>query len=291
MELEHIREFIKLAEIGNYLEASEILYISQSSLSKHIKLLEKELGYELFDRSKRTIQITPYGKIFLKYSQEIITMLYRCNSEIINYSAKNNQSLVIGTLPIMAPYRITDAIVNFQNENINFNITILEGDSNKLLEMLREKKIDLAFVRTDKLEKEEDIQISPFTKDRLVAILPSNHPLSQKDTIDVVELQHDNFLLLSPQTILYQISKNICRKAGFKPNIIYTGERAENIIDLVSKGTGVSLLMEKPASYLSNFKVSIVQIKDTVTSSIGIIYLKENKDELKIRHFLESSGR
>ena len=69
MEIEYIKEFVVLAETENYLEAAESLFISQSTLSKHIKIIEKELDVQLFDRTTRKVHLNKYGKMFLKYAK------------------------------------------------------------------------------------------------------------------------------------------------------------------------------------------------------------------------------
>lgn len=74
MELNHVKEFIALTKTENYLEAAENLFISQSSLSKHIKSLEAELGTTLFDRTTRQVKLNEAGKVFLKYAQQLIDM-------------------------------------------------------------------------------------------------------------------------------------------------------------------------------------------------------------------------
>ena len=65
MELNHLKEFVVLAKIENYMEAAENLFISQSTLSKHIKSLETELGINLFDRTTRQVKLNEAGRVFL----------------------------------------------------------------------------------------------------------------------------------------------------------------------------------------------------------------------------------
>lgn len=95
MELSHLKEFIVLAKIENYLEAAENLYISQSSLSKHIKSLEAELGTTLFDRTTRQVKLNEAGRVFLKYAQQMIEIQYQFNTALLNLKEAEEQSLTI----------------------------------------------------------------------------------------------------------------------------------------------------------------------------------------------------
>lgn len=69
MEIDYIREFVTLADVGNYMEAADILFISQSTLSRHIKSIEEDLGAPLFDRTTRKVVINDFGKIFSSFMQ------------------------------------------------------------------------------------------------------------------------------------------------------------------------------------------------------------------------------
>ncbi|MCD7843364.1 MAG: LysR family transcriptional regulator [Clostridiales bacterium] len=273
METDYLKEFIVLSETGNYLQAAEELFIAQSSLSKHIKALEIELGVPLFNRTPRKVELTSYGKSFLKCAQQIVDIQYSFQRDLANQLDEKQQTLRIGSIPLMAPYRITDIIMKYQRENEHCTINLLEEESFTLKEMLRKNKCDLAFIREEG-DTDEEFAKFPYTSDHLVAILPSTHPLAKRSSLQLEELKDENFLLLQPDSLLYSISTTACQKAGFTPNIAYTGKRAENIMDLVEKGMGVSLLMEKPILSLATSKVSIVDVTPTVSTNIYIYYKK-----------------
>jgi len=71
MDINYFREFVILAQTGNFMEAAEILFCSQSTLSKHIKKMEREFGVSLFDRTTRNVEISKFGKLLLPYAQQI----------------------------------------------------------------------------------------------------------------------------------------------------------------------------------------------------------------------------
>lgn len=109
MELNQVKEFIALTKTENYLEAAENLFISQSSLTKHIKSLEAELGTTLFDRTTRQVKLNEVGKVFLKYTQQLIDVRYQCNTALINLKDAEEQSLTIGSIKIeVKPPKVED---------------------------------------------------------------------------------------------------------------------------------------------------------------------------------------
>lgn len=288
MELNYIKEFVVLAETENYLEAAESLFISQSSLSKHIKTIENELGVRLFDRSTRKVHLNESGKIFLSYAKEIANLQYSYTTALMNHSDQVLHTLTIGSIPIMAPYHITDAIIKFKMENKKFAVNLIEGESATLKEHLRQHKCDLAFIRDENDDDDEFVKVN-YEHDSLVAILPSYHPLAKEKQLTLDQLKQEDFLFLQPGSVLYNLCVKECQKSGFTPNIIYTGKRAENIIDLIEKGMGVSLLMKKPIAYLANPKITIVDIHPAITTQIKIYHAKDRELSIGAKHFIDST--
>jgi len=285
MDINYIKEFVMLADMRNFLEASEALFISQSSLSKHIKQLEKELGAALFDRTTRKVSLTEYGATFLPYAKQISTLQYQYTTALLNKSSRIRQTISIGSIPVMAPYRITDSIMKFQIENSSFSVNLIEGESAQLKEMLRRDACELAFLR-EMDDSDEEFTKTPYTDDHLAAVLPIRHPLANAEYVNISQLKEENFLFLQPHSLLYELSTKACKDAGFSPNIVFAGKRAENITDLVGKGMGVSLLMRKPVEYLSNSRISIINVSPEIKTYIKIYYKKNAQLSLAARHFI-----
>ena len=287
MEISYLKEFVVLAETENFLEAADALFISQSSLSKHIKTLENEIGFPLFDRTTRRVHLNEYGRIMLEYAKQIASLQYQYTTALINFSETIQHTITIGSIPVMAPYHITDEIMKFKQQNKNFTVNLIEGESAYLKDLLRQNKCDIAFIR-DENEIDDEFAKIPYESDELVAVLPSYHPLAKEHSLTLEQLRFEDFLFLHPGSLLYNLCRQKCQQAGFLPNIAYTGQRAENIIDLVEKGMGISLLMKKPIQYLSNPKITLISISPTISTQIKIYYKKESTLSSPIKHFINS---
>lgn len=287
MEIEYIKEFVTLAETGNYMEAADILFISQSTLSRHIQSVEEELGAMLFERTTRKVVISDFGKVFLPYAREIVNLQYDYTAAIYNRLNDISETITVGSIPVMAQYHITDVLANFQRENKNFKLNIIEADSSELTEMLRNGKCDFAFIRAHDDSDNEFTKIS-FTTDHMAAVFPSTHPLASRNTVSLNELKDEHFLFLNKGTLMHTLCINACKAAGFHPNIAFTGYRAENILDLVGKGMGVALLTKKPALFLADSNVSIVDVTPYFTTTISLAYSRNMKSTVAARHFISS---
>jgi len=288
MEIQYLAEFVVLAQTENYLEAADTLFMSQSTLSKHIKALERELGVPLFDRTTRRVHLNQYGEIMLEYAKQIADIQYQYTTALNNQTESIKHTIIIGSIPVMAPYHITDEIMEFKKQNKNYSVNLIEGESAQLKDLLRQNKCELAFIRDEDEEDDDEFAKIPYEDDYLVAVLPSYHILANEKEITLEQIQFEDFLFLQPGSLLYNICRQECQKAGFTPNIAYTGQRAENIIDLVEKGMGISLLMRKPIEYLATPKIRIVDITPTITTKIRIYYKKDRKLSVAAKHLINS---
>ncbi len=285
MEINYLREFVVLAEVGNYLAAAAQLFMSQSSLSRHIKSMEEELGIPLFDRTTRNISLSEFGKTFLPYASEITQIQSKYQKALFNYKRSSHGSLSIGSIPSMSQYKIIDLLFRFQQEYQDFTLNLIEQDSIQLIEMIENNKLELAFVRSSE-DLGSQFQQILFAEDTLAAIMPRTHPLAEKDAIGLEELANETLLLLSSDTFMYHLCVDKCKKAGFEPIVGYTGRRSENIIALVEKGAGIALLTQNPIMQLTNNNISIVKISPKIHTQISLIYSKEHPLSLPAQKFV-----
>lgn len=276
MRIEYLKDFVILAKHANFLTASDELYISQSSLSKHIQALEKELGVQLFNRSTRDVRLSSYGQMYLPYAQKMVNNYEKSLMKLNQVKDNSQQTITIGSVPIMASYGITRAIMTFRKKFPRSKVHVVEGDTQPLITLLDHEECDVAFIRSYH-QISDDFNVVDFATDRLVAVLPSNHPLAKNTSLKLKELAQEAFLFLKPGSFMYNLSVDTCHLAGFEPIIAYTGKRAENILDLVKEGMGVSLLMEKPVLFLNHKNLSLVPVTPAVQSDIKLVYPSNRK--------------
>lgn len=287
MDLTSLKEFVVLADVGNYLEASDQLFIAQSTLSRHIKNMEEELGVVLFDRNTRKISLSEFGKTFLPYAQQILNIEQQYQYELFNFKRKVHGTLSVGSIPSMSQYQITDALFAFQQQNKNYSLNILEGDSTMLTTMILEGKIEAAFVRSSTTEEPDPrFHWHTYATDTLAAIMPRTHPLASKSGVRITDLANETLLLLASDTFMFRLCVNACRDAGFTPNIGFTGHRSENILSMVEKGAGIALLTQNPIRKKITDEMVMVPIEPKVETTISLIWRKDKTPSTQARQFI-----
>lgn len=247
MNLEYLQEFLILADTRNFWEASARLFMGQSTLTRHVKLMEEELGVALFERTSRRVELTQYGRLLLPYAQIIVNAQRDCMNRIQAKKDAESGKVILGVIPSMVPYRITELLVGFRSSHMENEVRVLEADTLDLKKSLQEQKCALAFLRESDVFpiNEKELVKIPFTLDRMVALLPIAHPLSESASIRLEQLKEEKFILLNQGTLLRQIAIDACQRSGFLPDIVLSCQRLNSIVDLVSQGAGVSLIMDR----------------------------------------------
>ena len=148
-----------------------------------------------------------------------------------------------------------------------------------------DKKCDLVFIR-DYDEVDDDLIKIPFAVDTMVAVLPARHPLAGQKNIPLQMLADEDFLLVETHTVLCRLAIRACEQSGFKPKVVYTDHKLENLFDLVIKGMGVALLMKKLALYSSSPEIAIVDVTPSMSTQICLCYLKGTELSDAVMHFI-----
>ena len=273
MNINYLREFVALAQTSNFAAAAHILFSSQPTLSKHIKSLEAELGVRLFDRTSHKVEITQLGQLVLSYAKQIVELEDKCTVALQSSLATGREILIVGSIRALAQYEITGIMGSFKKSRPKSTIHVVQAVSDELKEMLRQKKCELAFVRTTN-EGDKDLVKILYTVDTLVAVLPTSHPQAKQKTIPLRMLAKEDFLLPEKDKALYKLCMSACKKSGFDPSVAHTDAKFENLVDLVIKGMGIALLMKQLALYVASPKVAIVDVTPSVVSQINLCYLK-----------------
>ena len=286
MEIRFVREFVSLAETESYFETAEQLFVTTSSLSRHIKTLESEMGVTLFDRTTRKVSLNRYGRLFLPFAKELVRIDDECTKAFSEAQNDVQGTVTVGSIPMMKAYRITDLLAEYQHGNKASMVNVMEGDSYTLVPMLRSEELDFAFLR-DRDDGENEFVKIPFAEDTLCAVVPKDHPLAKQKTVKVEQLKNESLLLIGKDAFMYKLCTELCRDAGFQPKVRFTSHRAENLIHLVQQGLGIAMLMRKPVSLMISDDIKLIDVIPQVKTQIFLSYLPSHKLNKHAKKFLE----
>ncbi|MET3840653.1 LysR substrate-binding domain-containing protein [Bradyrhizobium sp. OAE829] len=248
IELRHIRYFVAVAEDLHFGKAAERLGISQPPLSQQILALEREIGARLFERSNRRVELTEAGKLFLKEASDI---LGRVDSAAA--LAQRMHQGQIGEMKIgffgSAPFvdEFQQLVFDFRKQHPMIHLVLQEMPTYQQVDAILNGRLDVGFVRPLQ-PKPASIQSVEISRERLMVVMRSDHPLALKaGDISLLELVNEPLVLYARSigSGLHQKIVDLCRDAGFTPNVAQEANATPTMMGLVAAGIGISIL---PAS-------------------------------------------
>ncbi len=275
MNINQIKQVLTIAEEKNFTNAAKKLFISQPSLSKSIKLLEEELGVELFERNP--IKLTHAGESFVSKAKRIMADIGELEIEMSDISSRSKTYIVIG-IPSHRCYCFMPKILKELHEEFpNCYIKIEEYPTFILKKMLAEDKIDfyLGTENPDSLiYKAEHI-----CDETVFAAYPKSWNIECiDDEIDIRKFKESNFIIFPEQLALSQYLKALCEENGFEPKAVIECHNAETIYSMIDEGLGVSFLPELFIKYFPQKEnVCLKKIKGYNYKREFAIFYKKDK--------------
>jgi Transcriptional regulator len=243
MNIERLKYFCDLSNTLSYTETAEQNFTTQGNISKQIIALEKELDTTLFSRDHRKTTLTNAGKTLLPYAEKLLADYAALQNSLHPFQESKCEVLKIHAIPVMVSYNVTGLIAQFHQKYPDIQLDVKEVESISLLKEIDEETCDIAYIRLFEMNSGKYEKITAGF-DQFAAVLPADHPLAKEETIPLIRLKNEAFFQLDKHTQLYNQFFSLCQKAGFTPNVGYAGTRIDNILDFVSNGMGVSLMMQ-----------------------------------------------
>lgn len=241
MELRHLRYFSTIAEERHFGRAAKRLRMTQPPLSRQIQELEAELGFTLFDRSRRGVELTSAGAVFLARTRGLLEALDQAVHEARRASVGEIGRVVVGYLASLAYSGITDILRAFHERFPEVELALREMSPQAQLDALKAGLIDVGLVRGPV----DDARLASacVRRDPLVVVLPAGHALAHRKRIPLKLLAGEPFVIFPRQrgpNFFDQII-TLCRSAGFSPRIVQEAPHLD-ILSLVAAGFGVTIM-------------------------------------------------
>lgn len=284
MQFENMREFVVLTETRNYLEASERLYISQATLSRHIMAMEKELGERLFDRSTRKVQLTLFGARFLPYARKAIALQEEYLSMVEQEQRMEKDTISIGAFDNWNKYPIQAMMENFQKEKKTVHIDFQTLKNCRIVEEVKADKIHVAFVRERETGSRDGIDRITLFEDSFVIYMPETHPMACKESLTAEQLRNEIFLLPEKNSIAYQLCNEICEAVGFQPQYFFKGLESADLFRMIKENMGIAILAAPNGRPVQMSGIAGVRLDSNIHTYVNLIH-KEKQGNALVRDF------
>jgi LysR family hca operon transcriptional activator len=241
MELRHLRYFVAVAEAGSVtLAAQKRLHTAQPSLSRQIRALEEEVGVPLMSRGVRGIILTAAGQAFLEHAKLILAQTQVATEAARKAASPSKPSLAIGILVGHETDWLPRSTSLLRDELFGAEIKVSSGFSTTLANDLLSGTLDVAFLRH---EPDTDLVFKLVETEPLVAILPSDHPLTAKQAVHPRDFEKETFIGISEiPRVLRTAVNGYLRRSGVATVPHLEIDNFSMAISLVASTRGVGLL-------------------------------------------------
>lgn len=240
MDTKQIEYIIKIAEERNITHAAEKLFITPSALNQQLLKLEKELGTQLFYRSRNDCQPTKTGEIYLKNAREMLRIKRETYSMIADVSAAQKGRLSVGFTPGRGIVMFTGVYPAFHHLHPDIIVEPTELSVRNQQNLISRGELDIGFVTLSEKQKSGDEYITLYEEDIVLAI-PSGHPLGTLAApagaplaeLDISLLKYEPFVLMYKESTIRNMVDDIFRQADFTPNVLFETSNTTTIVAMI----------------------------------------------------------
>lgn len=273
--------FVKTVEKGSFTKAAQDLNYAQSSISKMIADLEKEWGLTLLERSRNGICLTSAGEQILPLARTILNDFQALEGCVDQINGIQSGIVRIGTFSSVAINWLPDVFAELQKDYPGIDYEMLLGDYTEVEHWIEEGRVECGFLR---LPTNTTLDTISLKQDEYKIVLPVNHPLAQKEKIDILDLENQPFLLLEHGSKT-EVSE-LLERNHVHPDIRFTTWEDFAIMAMAEKGLGIGILPDMILQRIP-YRLEIRSLEIPYYREIGLAMKNRNRLTPATQKFIE----
>jgi DNA-binding transcriptional LysR family regulator len=292
MELRHLRYFVAVAEELHFRRAAERLHVAQPAVSEQVRKLEAELGVQLFNRTQRSVTLTPSGLAMLGEAKRVLRQAEVAQMAARNAAEEATTRLRIGYLSDSLPANVSRAMRMLTVSAPRVQVSLETGPALSLIEAVRSEQLDAAVVGLPAPTR--GLRATPAGREGVVAALPVTHPLASETPVPIERLAPERLVTLphDANPAFSNAIVSMCRDAGLSPALIELAEpRVDQALMSVATGAGTALLPESAAAHYAAPGVRFVPIQTLAPVLDTVVVTRPHADDLATAAFLRALNR
>lgn len=286
MTEDQLEYFVTIVDTGTYMETALELNIAQSSISKQIQALERELGVQLFNRKRRRIELTDKGKQLLPQVRQALKELHRLTYMAEKLQPGYKDKVTVLTLPIIGNFDFYIPMNQFELENPSFLINMIELEEPQLFHELLGNNFDVALTYWNKqnLANSKNIFV-PVSVDEIVLAVHKDSSLAKLTQVTPEQLKNIPLMFMETYTCISDLCTTLFEEHDIVPDIISRG-RPETILSGVEAKRGAALITRKLASHLLANNVVLIPVSPNIPVILGAVINKHSQKNPKVKELV-----
>jgi DNA-binding transcriptional LysR family regulator len=251
MELHQLEYFVAVAEEASFTRAAGRVHVAQPGVSAQVRRLESELGQRLLDRSGRTVRLTEAGSAVLPFARAALDAVTNARLAVDELAGLVRGQVTVGMVSGCALPVLAELLAGFHKQYPGVAISLTEDNSDRLTEMLRDGRLDLALIGSAGTEGSPGISTAVLIDEELAAAVASGHPLASAGTITISALRDVPLVSLPKGTGVRAALDAACAAAGFEPRIVFEASALPMVVTMAAQGLGLAVVPESVANTAS----------------------------------------
>jgi DNA-binding transcriptional LysR family regulator len=240
MDIRQLEMFRAVAEEASFTRAAERLHVSQSAISRQVKLLEDELGGMVLHRGGRRVTPTPAGELLLRLANRVQRDMREVVSQISETRELQRGALTLAGGMTVCMYVLPRLLRKFRSLYPRIDLRVASGSSEELQGMLRSHEVDLALLTLPVVAK--DLEVRPVLKEEMVVVTAPRHPLSRERTVDPAQLGRYPLIVYEPGSNTRKAIDQFFLEQEIPMDVAMETENVEIIKAMVAAGLGITLI-------------------------------------------------
>jgi len=240
LEIRQLKTFMSIVKLGNFSQAAQFLAYTQSTVTTHIQLLEKELNTVLFERFGHQLMLTTDGERLYDYAEKITKLAEDAKNELDNFEVPRGP-IIIGMPESLCVYTLTDLLKEYTSLYPDVELKIKFGVGSDFRNLLRKNMMDLAFF-IDSDMKELDLVSKFLWSEPIVMVTSPSHVLAKCKKLDVKDLQEQKLIFIDSGTSYQTMLEERLAKAAVRPQVILEICQIHTIKQFVISNLGITFL-------------------------------------------------
>lgn len=291
MTTTQLQNFLVLTETLNFRKASERIFIAQPALSRQIQVLEEELGFLLFDRSRKQIALTKSGIFFKTEVSKILKQLDQSIKRGVLINQGKAGEIKIGHAS-SAMHTVLPELLRYMETNVpDLKSSLVEGTNEMIFDKLNDNEVDFGFVPNAFIP--DGLSSLSIYKENYLLILPEEHRLNTSNFKDLADCKNEKWVL-NPQPEGFGYMEEILKiigNYGYSPKIVHRSPNTSTVLRMVSAGLGITMMGK---STLKGFSLDLksIELSDLPYQlDMKLVWKTERENELEsylnfLKHYL-----
>jgi DNA-binding transcriptional LysR family regulator len=293
IQFRHIRAFLTVAQEKSYVRAAAKLFVSQPALSQTIRQLEENIGFSLFERTTRTVNLTPLGEVLLVSAQRLNQNMESFQTEISALRKTVQNELRVGYLIGTALEFIPEIVRELKIRQPELVLELTEYDFSDPTAGLASGKVDCSIIRPPL--GIEGISYVELAREHCVVCLPTGHRLVSQPTVTLSDILDEPIVAAPGHSIWRDYWLAVEHRADRPANVVYEAATVESELQAVATGRGISITAESTARFYARPGVVFRQISDMPLSVIAVGFRdgpnRQTKEFISVAEAMAVSGR